>query len=332
MPRGPFPPPLPADRPFDVVGLGANAADVLLVVPHHPRAGEKVRFRSLTREGGGQTATALVALARLGYRTLYLGGIGDDPEGRRSIAQLDVEGVDTSAVRVRPGGLSQQAYILVDERSGERTILWGRSEGMILGPEEITRRQVLQGRLLHTDAQQPRTAARAARWAREGDTPVLADLERVRPGLEAFLPHVDLLIAGSDFPERATGSGDLDSALPALAERTGGGLVMVTRGAEGVAALVEGRVRRFPAYAVDAVDTTGAGDVFHGAFAAACLRGVDLEEAIDLAQAAAAMKCLAMGGRAAIPRSWEAIERFRSATPRRAARRTGRSEGGGCER
>ncbi len=320
MPRVPFPPPLPDRRPFDVVGLGANACDQLLIVPHHPAPGEKVRFLELLRQGGGQTATALVTVARLGYRARYLGGVGDDEAGGHSLAELRGEGIEVAGVRVRPGGLSQQAYILVDAASGERTIVWGRSEGMVLEPHELERGQVAAGRLLHTDAQQPLSAARAAGWARAAGMPVLADLEPVRPGLEEFLPEVDVLIAAEDFPARATGAAGLGEALRRLEERTRGGWVMVTRGAAGVVARVDGALKTFPAYAVEARDTTGAGDVFHGAFAVACLRGLALEEAIDFSHAVAAMKCRALGGRTGIPRSLEEIDRFRRETPHRPAR------------
>jgi len=320
MPRVTFPPRLPAPRAFDVVGLGANACDHLLTLPHHPAPGEKVRFAELLRQGGGQTATALVTVARLGYRARYLGGVGDDEVGAYSLAELRGEGIEVEGVRVRPGGLSQQAYILVDAASGERTIVWGRSEGMILEPDELERDQIVVGRLLHTDAQQPLSAARAARWARATQMPVLADLEPVRPGLEAFLPEVDILIAAEDFPTRATGAADLGEALRLLEERTRGGWVMVTRGAQGVVARIDGTLRTFPAYAIEARDTTGAGDVFHGAFAVACLQGLALEEAIDFSHAVAAMKCRALGGRTGIPRSAEEIERFRRETPHRPAR------------
>lgn len=323
MPPSPFPPALPSGRPFDVVGLGANASDHIVRIPHHPRPGEKVRFGSYRHQGGGQTATALVAVARLGYRARYLGGVGDDADGQATLAGLRSEGLDVTGVKLRPGGLTQRAFILVDEETGERTIIWGRSEGMVLQPEEIDRESVISGRLFHTDAQNPLSAALAARWAREAGMPVIADLERVRPGLEEFLPQVDYLIAAAQFPERVTGASTLADSLRILEERSHGALIMVTQGPLGAVARLDGRLRCFPAYAIGAVDTTGAGDVFHGAFAVACLRGMDLEDAIDFSHAVAAMKCLQVGGRAGIPRSFEEVERFRRQTRHRGAREPG---------
>lgn len=312
-----FPPKLPAPAACDVVGLGANASDHLLTIPRHPLAGEKLRFTSYRIEGGGQAATAMVAVARLGFRARYVGGIGDDLEGERTLAGLRAEGIDITHVLVRCGGASQRAVILVNEANGERTILWGRSESMVVGAIELTREMITAGRILHTDAQDPHAAARAARWAKEAGMPVLADLEAVRPGLAEFLPHADVLITDAEFPRLATGAERLDDALRILEERAAGALVMTTLGVGGMVARIGGELCRYPSYEVEAVDTTGAGDVLHGAFAVACLRGLSLEEAIDFSQAVAAMKCRAMGGRPGIPSSLEEVDRFRRATPQR---------------
>jgi len=315
--RRAFPPPLPQTRSWDVIGLGANASDHLISIPHYPKPGEKVRFSSYRAQGGGQAATALVTVARFGYRTRYFGAVGDDRDGEANLAGLRAEGVDVSGVLVRPGALTQRAFILVDRASGERTIIWGRSEGLIPSPEEIDAGAIAQGRLLHTDAQEPRAAARAARAARRAGMPVLVDLEHTRPGIEELLPLVDFLIVDEGFPERATGTRDIERAMAALEERSHGALVVVTRGRRGALARVDGCARDYPAYAIEAVDTTGAGDVFHGAFAVACLDGMDLAGALDFCNAVAAMKCLAEGGRTGIPRDRAAVEAFRRATPHR---------------
>lgn len=317
MARRAFPPVLPPDRTYDVVGLGANAADHLVSIPRHPQPGEKVRFGHYTYQGGGQAATALVTVSRFGYRTCYLGAVGDDADGSANVAGLRAEGVDVSRVLVRRGALTQRAFILVDEASGERTIIWGRSEGLILAPGEVDEAAVAQGRLFHTDAQHPLAAARAARVARAAGLPVIVDLELIRPGLEELLPRTDFVIANAEFPEQATGSRDLSEALKILEERTGGALQVVTLGARGAVARIAGRLEFFPAYVVDARDTTGAGDVFHGAFAVACLRGMGLHDALDFCNAVAAMKCRQAGGRTGIPRSLAEVERFRRETQRR---------------
>ncbi|MFH1144188.1 MAG: PfkB family carbohydrate kinase [Candidatus Eisenbacteria bacterium] len=313
----PFPPPLPPQRRYDVVGLGANAADHLITMPRHPRPGEKVRFERYVRAGGGQTATALVTVARFGFRTRYFGAVGDDADGHANLDGLRQAGVDVSGVLVRPGGATQRAFILVDRESGERTILWGRSEGLILGADEVDASAIGEGRIFHTDAQDPRAAARAARAARAAGMPVIADLELVREGLDEFLPWIDFLIADAGFPERATGSGRLEESMRILEERTGGAMVIVTLGAQGAVARVAGATMPIPAYAVRAVDSTGAGDVFHGAFAVAALEGMPIGRALDFCAAVAAMKCLREGGRAGIPRTIAEVESFQAHTARR---------------
>jgi sugar/nucleoside kinase (ribokinase family) len=264
----------------------------------------------------------MVAVARLGLCARYLGGVGDDPEGRDSIESLRSEGIDVTGVRIRPGGLTQRAFIIVNEKTGERTILWGRSDDMMLRADEIDDDLITSGRLLHTDAQEPHAAARAATVARRAGMPVLADLETIRPGLDSFLPLADVLIASAEFPEAATGAATLEESSRILEERTNGALIIVTLGDRGAVARIEGRLHRFPTYAIDAVDTNGAGDVFHGAFAAACIAGLDLPDAVDFSNAVAAMKCRQLGGRAGIPRSFDEVNRFRRATPHREVEKT----------
>ncbi|MFB3908345.1 MAG: carbohydrate kinase family protein [Candidatus Eisenbacteria bacterium] len=314
----PFPPPLPdrESRSFDVVGLGGNAADHLLVLPRFPEPGQKVRFSRYGSGGGGRTATPMVALARLGFRTRYLGGVGDDADGAANVASLEAEGVDCSGVLVRPGRMTQKAIILIDEKSGERTVLWGRGEGIPIEPEEVRSESIATGRLLFTDGQNPRAAAAAADLAHQAGMPVLADIEDVREGLEELLPRLDILISPASFLPLVAGTSDLALGIARLHEKTAGGLIVVTRGARGATAWIAGEARDFPAYRVNAIDTTGAGDVFHAGFAAACLLGRGLEESIDFANAIAAMSCRGLGGRAALPRTLEEIDRFRQETPR----------------
>ena len=310
-----FPPPLPPDRPFDVIGMGGNAADHIVTIPRYPEPGEKVAFSRYSRQGGGRTATAMVAVSRLGGRARYIGGVGNDDEGHANVAALREEGVDVDGVLVRPHTFTQRAFILVHEETGERTIVWGRGAGIPLEPEEVVPELITSGKLFYTDAQNPHSAARAARIAHGSGMPVLADLEAVRPGHDEFLPMVDLLVSDARFPAIATGVDELPRAMELLEERSGGALVIVTQGPRGAIARVDGRIESYPGYAVETVDTTGSGDVFHGAFAWSCLRSAELREAIDFSNAVAAMKCRRLGGRDGIPRSIEEVDRFRRETP-----------------
>jgi sulfofructose kinase len=315
-----YPPTLPEDREFDLVGLGANACDFLIPVPRHPARDEKVRYSEYSRSIGGQTAVALGVAAACGYRCAYLGGVGDDTEGKLIQCELSRMGLNTEGVRIRAGGRSQVAFILVDAQTAHRTIIWGRSDGMIVGPDELDQSEITRGRIFFTDAQNPLSAARAAAWAGEASMPVIVDLEPVRPGLGQLLPHIDILIADEGFPERATGTDDYSVSLPLLVERTAGALVLVTRGEEGVTVHIEGRNYDFPAFAIEAKNTTGAGDMFHGAFAVACLEGMELTDAIEFSQAAAACKCVHSGGLSSMTLNRDRIERFCRETPKRISR------------
>jgi sugar/nucleoside kinase (ribokinase family) len=304
--------PAPAEpRRFDVVGLGGNAADFLVTVPRHPQPDEKLAFGRFSRQGGGRAATAMVTVARLGLRAAYLGGVGDDREGEENLQELRREGVDVGGVLVRPGAMTQRAFILVNESNGERTVLWGRGPEIPLQAGEIDPERVRAGRLFYTDAHLPPASVRAARIAREAGIPVLVDLESMRPGAADLLPLVDYLVCSAALPALATGIDDLEESLAALERLSQGAVVVVTQGADGAVARIDGRLESFPGYQVEVADTTGAGDVFHGAFAAAILRGADLREAIDFSNAAAAMKCRSLGARDGIPRGLEAVEAFR---------------------
>jgi sugar/nucleoside kinase (ribokinase family) len=309
---------------FDVVGLGGNAADFLFTVAHHPQADEKMQFGRYSRQGGGRAATAMVTVARLGMRARYLGGVGDDPEGEENLRELMSEGVDVQGVRIRAGAMTQRAFIMVNESTGERTIIWGRSPEIPLGADEITPEMIVPGRLFYTDAHFPPASLKGARIAREAGIPVLADLESMRPGAEDLLPQIDYLVCNSAFPRLATGIEDPAKAIGALEEMSDGAVVVMTRGAAGALARIDGRIESFPGYRVETTDTTGAGDVFHGAFAVAILRGdsigdsigTSIAEAIDFSNAAAAMKCRSLGARAGIPRGIDSVEAFRRAATR----------------
>ncbi|MBI2876375.1 MAG: hypothetical protein HYY20_05795 [Candidatus Tectomicrobia bacterium] len=294
-----------SSKSYDVVGLGLNAVDYLCVVPHFPRFDSKVKMATFRREGGGQIATALVALSRWGLTTSYLGKVGDDELGRYTRQELEREGVDTTHLRVAPGGTSQFAFILVDRQTGERTVVWHRDEQVNLTLQEVSRPAVTAGRVLHLDGHETEAAIQAARWAREEGIPVVLDIDDVRPGTAALIQEVDFLIADQDFPRRFTGYADREAALREIASQ-GPREVGMTLGAEGAMALSgEGIVYR-PGFRVKAVDTTGAGDLFHAGFIYGLLQGWGLAERLAFANAAAALKCRQLGGRSGIPTLEEA--------------------------
>lgn len=295
---------LPGSRPIDVVAVGENSIDLLAEVDGHPVADSKMPLVGLSERPGGQSATAAVALARLGVRTTYVGRVGDDAYGRRGLDSLVAEGIDVSDVITVPGVGSRFAVILVDRRSGARTVLWHRDPALVMTADDIPLRAIHDTRVLYLDAAETAAATPAAEEARRVGTRTIIDIETTRPGTDRLLRSIDVIIAAEAFPMSFTGASSLGAALAALQEASGAAVVCVTLGEEGSLARVAGREIRTPAFRVPVADSTGAGDVFRAGFAAAWLHGGDateVEDALRWANAVAALKCRGLGARTTTP-------------------------------
>ncbi len=285
---------------FDVVGVGLNATDTLLVVPHFPAYAGKIPFEEEIVSPGGQVASAIVACARLGLRSRYIGTVGDDDRGRIQMESLLEAGIDVDYVQRRQGCPNQSAYIIIDRGTGERTVLWSRPDCLRIDPAEITPDQILCGRLLHIDGHDTSAVAHAARIAHDAGIPVTVDVDTIYHGFDRVLPYVDYLIASSDFPAQWTNERDPFRALEMIQAEYGMRVAAMTLGAHGALALEGGRFVYSPAFVVNCVDTTGAGDVFHGAFCYSVLQGMSLADALDFSNAMAALNCTALGARGGI--------------------------------
>ncbi|MDA2935064.1 PfkB family carbohydrate kinase, partial [Acidobacteria bacterium AH-259-D05] len=255
----------PESRPFQVIGLGLNAVDWIYLLPHYPSHSTKVQIDKIYRHGGGQVATASALCARYDLKVRYVGRVGDDKVGELSLRDLQKEPMDLSCVQTVPGASSQFAVILVDRPTGERTILWDRDSKLLYREGELKRNWVVQGQLLHLDGHDQSASIQAARWAKEVGMKVSLDIDKVQSGVEELLSLTDFLIPSVNFVQEFSANQDWREGLFALSQHTSG-FVGVTRGKEGAAALWKGSVIEVPGITVDAVDTTGAGDVFHGAF------------------------------------------------------------------
>ena len=210
----------------------------------------------------------MVACARLGWRARYVGCFGDDENGRQGRSSLADEGVDVSACRVASDTRNGLSVILVDERTGERTVLWSRDAGLRLRPDDVDPSAVGAGRALLVDCHDTDAATVAARAARQAGVRTVIDVERVRDGIDALLAEIDVIITAQDFPAALTGEGRPGAALRAIRDTYHPALVCMTLGAEGSLVLVGDVEVRTPAFRVPVVDTTGAGDVFRGGFIA----------------------------------------------------------------
>jgi len=185
---------------FDVVGVGLNAVDYLVGLPRFPVPGEKLRMSAFAREGGGQVATALVALSRWGCRCKYVGNVGDDEPGRISSLLLSKEGVDLADVRTVAGASSQFAVILVEEETGERTILWNRDPRIRVSPEDLPLDESRRARALLLDGHDVPPAIAAARAVRTAGVPVVLDAKKVQERTEKLLSLSDHVVAAGHFP------------------------------------------------------------------------------------------------------------------------------------
>jgi len=290
-------------RQFDAVGFGLNAVDHLIVVPEYPAFDTKVRFTEYEKSAGGQTASAMVALQRLGLQTAYAGRFGSDAEGRFGLSSLEYEGVNLDFAEMIDGADNQIAFIVIDARSGERTIIWDRDERLSYRPDEAPIELATRGRILHIDAHDPPACAAMARAARASYTIVTADIDNIYEGLPELLPLIDVLITSAEFPHRLTGISDERASLVEMKARYGCAIVGTTLGARGALIYCEGEFIESSALTVPGGcrDTTGAGDAFHGGFIYGMLRGEDLETCMTLGNAVAALKCRSLGGRAALP-------------------------------
>ena len=286
----------------EVVGVGCAALDYLAVVPEMPSFddAESVKAQPWLISGGGPVATALVALTRLGVSTAYLGVLGDDMVGHAVQAELVREGVGTGHLRLDPALRSFTSLVLVEAGTGRRAFISFKDADPAFEWSADDRALIRQARFLHLDGWYAAIGRPAAEIAREAGVPVCLDAYRVDERTSEWVALTDVLIATESFPRRYTGQSDLERACQRLLAE-GPQLVVVTLSERGCyVATPEGSFHE-PGFAVEVVDTTGAGDVFHGAFLYGLLEGWPRQETARFANAAGALACRRLGGRSAIP-------------------------------
>ncbi|MDJ0868066.1 MAG: PfkB family carbohydrate kinase [Myxococcota bacterium] len=307
-------PPLWAGRPggrsLDVLGIGQCSLDHVCTVQGLPAFAQKEPMLAYERLPGGQTATALLAAARLGASAALVSSTGADEAARRVLEPLRAAGIDLGGVREVPGAPTQLAVILVDRASGERTVLWHRDPRLRLRAEDVPEARIRAARCLLLDGGDPEVGARAARVARRAGVPVVLDIDTVVPGVEALLAEVDFPIVSSQFAETFSRDGTVRGGLGRLLE-LGAKLAVSTLGERGCLARSEDREVASPAFRITPRDTTGAGDVFHAAFVWGLLEGYGVERLLRSANAAAALSCRALGAQGGLPARGE-LEAFLS--------------------
>ena len=294
-----------------VVGIGQSAWDILAKVDMFPQADTKKEVLFWEEQGGGPVATALATLSRLGVPCRFHGVIGDDREGESIRQSLREEGVYVSGLVTRSRASSQTAFIVIEKSAATRTIFWKRPSGEPLSPEELPRDFLKGADFLLLDGLMKDVSLFAARQAKEAGIPVILDAGRMREGILELARLSDFVVGSEEFARELSWRDDAAQFQQKI-KKHGFGITTITLGARGSVTYADDRIIIIPAFPIEAVDTTGAGDVFHGGYIYGLLRKWSLEATVRFASAVAAMKCGKVGGRAGIPRLAEVEEFLKS--------------------
>jgi len=304
-----------------VVGLGELSLDHLATLAYLPKPGDKLEAHAWRDLPGGQVATAVLGCRRLGLRCGIVGCVGEDEAGDVALAPLELAGVETQGVRRRSTARTRSAAILVERKTGERTIIWQRDPRLDLKIGEVRREEIEAGQVLLLDAGDPDLALWAARIAREADRATILDVDAPGPGVEALLAAVDFPIVPQEFLAVAFGDEAPQRGLRTLA-RLGARFPVVTLGSRGAVGGSPETPLWSPAFPVAVVDTTGAGDAFHAGFAWGLLQGLRPADLLRAGNATAGLNCRALGAQAGLPTREELEALLYVEAPGQAGRRT----------
>ncbi|MFH1351562.1 MAG: PfkB family carbohydrate kinase [Pseudomonadota bacterium] len=286
---------------IQVVGLGQACVDYLGKIPGYPNEDDKIELEDLQIQCGGPASTALVTLTRLGIRTSFLGAISDDPFGLDILKGLKEEKVDATFLKTIPGYTSQFAFIAINRKDGRRTIFWHRGSVPHLKKRDVDLSPFSDARILHVDGLMVEAAIEAAKQAKERGLTVVMDAGTMRKGSRELVSMVDVLIASERFAEPLVGHGSPPEAAIEALRQLGPQEVIITLGARGsLGWRGEGFIFQ-KAFPVKAVDTTGAGDVYHGAYIYGLLQEWNMSQCMRFASATATLKCREVGAREGIP-------------------------------
>jgi sulfofructose kinase len=283
----------------DLLGFGQCSVDHVCTVEGLPRLGGKQGMLAYEVLPGGQVATAVLAGARLGLRGAFVGSAGLDAGAAIALAPLEAAGIDLAGVRRVPGAATRLAVILVDRASGERTVLGYRDPRLRLRATDLPEARLARTRCLLLDGEDPEAAAHAARAARAAGVAVVLDVDAGGAELAPLLAAADFPVVSRAFAE-VYGDGDVRRGLARLVA-AGAQMAVATLGEHGCLARIGEHEIASPGFAITPRDTTGAGDVFHAAFAWGLLEGLAPEPLLRAANAAAAISCRALGAQGGLP-------------------------------
>lgn len=286
---------------YSIVGIGACVMDTLINLPTYPREDTKMRAVASKAAGGGPAATGIVAAAKLGAEASFIGVLSDDGGGKFLLEDFARFGVGTEHITVESGYRSFTSVIWLAADTTSRTCVFDKGDLPPLKLNEAQAEAVREAEILMIDGNEMDGAEEAAKIARESGTRVLYDCGGLYEGVERLLRLTDIMIPSEEFALAHTGTTDVREAARVLMDTYHPEVVVITRGKLGGLYFDGNEFWDYPAFPVKAVDSNGAGDVFHGAFAAAVVRGFSLRDCCVFASATSAIKCTGVGARASVP-------------------------------
>lgn len=291
-----------------IVGIGANVYDTLYTIPDFPEEDTKLTALSSVQSGGGPCATGLVAASKLGGDCAYIGCLTDDGAGVFLKGDLEKYNVSTEFVTTHKGYVSFSSSIWLNKKTASRTCVFYRGNVPPLKLDEKQIQAIKDADILMVDGNELNAAIEGAKIAKQSNTKVLYDAGGLYEGVENLLPFADILIPSEEFAIGHTKANNAIDAAKILFEKYSPEIVVITQGKKGGIIFDGKEIKEYPAFLVDAVDTNGSGDVFHGAFAFAVDRGFDYYKACVFSSAVSALKCTEVGARQAVPTLEETIE------------------------
>ncbi len=309
-----FPFKLSQNKDFDAIGFGTNAVDYLIRVPEYPVFNSKIELDNYVQLAGGEIASTMVGLRRLKMKTAYIGRFGADAAGDFGLQTLIDENVNVEYAEQITGAQTQIAFIIIDARNGERTVIWKRDEKLSFAPEEVPVEIIKRAKIFHATTHDAPACARLAKEAKATGAIVSIDIDNIFDGLLEMIPLIDIFISSAEFPEKLLGISDKKTALREINRRFGCPVVGMTLGANGSLILCKNEFIETEGFEVPngCKDTTGAGDAFRVGLLYGLLKGETVETSAKMANAVAALKCRAVGARTALPNEDELQRLMRS--------------------
>ncbi len=284
-----------------IVGIGACVFDTLYNIPTFPKEDTKMRATASKTAGGGPVATGLVAASKLGEKAAFIGVLSDDNGGKFLKEDFEKYGVDTSLIEVKSGYRSFASVLWLCKDTTTRTCVFDKGNLPPLALTDEQKKAIAEAEILMVDGNEMDAAVEAAEVAHKNKTRVLYDCGGLYEGVERLLKLTDIMIPSEEFALGHTGEKTAEDAAKKLFEMYSPEIVVVTQGKKGGIIFDGEKVTPYPIYPAEVVDSNGSGDVFHGGFAAAVVKGFDFEKCCHFSSAVSGLKCTGVGARESVP-------------------------------